>query len=48
MRTVWREGSGNNNPNAAIQDKYQIEAIHSFPDMHGMMRSRQTTKGLFR
>jgi hypothetical protein len=45
---VWRERSDNNNPNAAIRDKCQIEAIHSFPDMRGMMRSRQTMKGLFR
>ncbi|SRR5216683_5847186 len=33
--TVWRERSGNNNANAAIQDKYQIESIHSFLDVRG-------------
>ena len=27
--------SGNNNPNAAIRDKHQIDSIHSFLDMRG-------------
>jgi hypothetical protein len=48
MRDRVPRKADNNNPNAAIRDKHQIDSIHSFLDMRGMMRSRQTTEGLFR